>query len=129
MSGGFRFAKWTYMAAGIYGLIALLPQYVLEEKIGRDFPPPITHPEHFYGFVGVAIAWQLAFLLISSDVRRYRPLMPVTVIEKLAFAIPVSVLFAQGRVPVEVLAFGMIDLVLGSLFLSAFFVTRANALE
>jgi len=117
------------MAAGIYGLIALLPQYVLEEKIGRDFPPPITHPEHFYGFVGVAIAWQLAFLLISSDVRRYRPLMPVTVIEKLAFAIPVSVLFAQGRVPVEVLAFGMIDLVLGSLFLSAFFVTRANALE
>jgi len=124
MSRGLRFAKWTYVVAGVYGLIALLPQYFLEEKIGHDFPPPITHPEHFYGFVGVAIAWQLAFLIIASDVRRFRPLMPVTVVEKLAFAVPVSVLFARGRVPIEVLAFGMIDLVLGTLFLTAFIVTR-----
>ena len=85
--------------AGIYGLVALLPQYFLEERLNRDFPPAITHPEHFYGFVGVAAAWQLAFLLISRDVARFRPLMPVTVVEKISFGAAAVVLFAQGRVP------------------------------
>ena len=59
-----RFARRVYTVAGIYGLIVMLPQYFLEDRIGRDTPPPITHPEHFYGFIGVVIAWQLAFLVI-----------------------------------------------------------------
>ena len=27
------------------------------------YPPTITHPDFFYGFVGVALVWQLVFLL------------------------------------------------------------------
>ena len=122
-----RFARRVFTAAGIYGLIALLPQYFLEERIGRDYPPPITHPEHFYGFVGVAAAWQLAFLLIGRDPARYQPLMPVAVIEKLVFAIPAAVLYAQGRIPASVLAFGGIDLLLGTLFLVSYFRTAPEA--
>jgi len=47
-----RFARRVYTVAGIYGLIVMLPQYFLEDRIGRDTPPPITHPEHFYGSSG-----------------------------------------------------------------------------
>jgi hypothetical protein len=111
-----RFAQRVYRIAGIYGLVVMLPQYFMEERIGRDTPPPITHPEHFYGFVGVVVAWQLAFLVIARDPARFRALMPVTVLEKLVFAVPVAILYAQGRVAASVLPFAAIDLVLGTLF-------------
>lgn len=81
-----KFARWTFNLAGIYGLAALLPQYFLLDKIARDTPPAVTHVEFFYGFVGVAIAWQLAFFVIASDPRRYRPIMLVAIFEKLSFA-------------------------------------------
>src|SRR5262245_63460257 len=48
-----KFARIVFLVAGIYGLLVVAPQYFLEAKIGRDTPPPITHPEFFYGFVGV----------------------------------------------------------------------------
>jgi len=48
-----KFARVVFLVAGIYGLIVLLPQYFLEAKVGLDSPPPITHPEFYYGFIGV----------------------------------------------------------------------------
>src|SRR6185369_3227308 len=82
-----KFAKLTFLVAGIYGLLALLPLYFMEQQSGRDYPPPITHPEYYYGFIGVAVAWQLAFLVMSRDSARYRPLMPVAVVEKASYNI------------------------------------------
>ena len=119
-----RFARRVYTVAGIYGLLVMLPQYFLEARIGRDTPPPITHTEYFYGFIGVVIAWQLAFLVIGRDPQRYRALMPVTVLEKLAFAVPVLVLWAQGRVAASVLPFAALDLLLGALFLVSYLRTK-----
>jgi hypothetical protein len=118
-----RFARWTFRIAGIYGVLILAPQYFLEERIGVDFPPPITHPEHFYGFVGTALAWQIAYLLISTDPARYRPMMLVGVAAKCSFGIAAAVLFAQGRLAVEVLAAATVDFVLAVLFATAFFAT------
>lgn len=118
-----KFARWVFQIAGIYGVIALVPQYFLEDRISRDFPPAITHPENFYGFIGVALAWQFAFFLIASDVARYRPLMAVCVFEKLAFGVATVVLFLQARVPALVLGFGIVDLVLATSFTIAFFAT------
>jgi hypothetical protein len=115
------------MGAGIYGLIVLLPQYFMEAQIGRDSPPAITHPEHFYGFVGVALAWQFAFLVIARDPQRFRPLMPVAVIEKLAFFLPTLWLFLGGRVAAAVLGVATVDLLLGTLFLASFLRTRDAA--
>jgi hypothetical protein len=115
-----RFARRVFLVAGIYGLLVLLPQYFLEEQIGRDYPPAITHPEHFYGFIGVALTWQLVFLLIASDVRRYRPLMLVAVLEKLSFGIAALVLYVSGRVAVSVAGAGTVDLLLGLLFAFAY---------
>ena len=114
-----RFARRVYAIAGIYGLIVMFPQYFLEDRIGRDYPPPITHPEYFCGFVGVVLVWQMAFLVIARDPARYHALMPVTVLEKLAFAVPVLLLYRDGRVAAALLPFAAIDLVLGALFLIA----------
>src|SRR5512133_135989 len=84
-----RFARRVFLLAGIYGLVVLLPQYALVDRIGRDTPPPITHVEYFYGFVGVAIAWQLCFLAVARDPVRLRAVMLPAVVEKLAFGVPV----------------------------------------
>ena len=113
------FARRGFTAAGVYGLVVLLPLYFLEDRLGRDTPPPITHPEFFYGFAGVAIAWQLAFLVIGKNPVRYRPLMIPAVVEKLAFGVPALVLFAGGRVAPLTLCLGLVDLALGAIFFAA----------
>lgn len=118
-----KFARWVFAIAGIYGLLVLTPFYYLEEQIGRDDPPPVTHPEFFYGFIGIALAWQVAFLIIAIDPVRYRWLMFPAVLEKAAFAIAVPMLFLQGRVAATVLAFSLVDAVLGVLFVISFFQT------
>ena len=40
-----RFARRVFAVAGTYGLIVTAPLYFLEERIARDAPPAITHPE------------------------------------------------------------------------------------
>lgn len=125
-----RFPRRVFLAAGIYGIIVLLPQYFLEKKIGLDYPPPITHPEHFYGFIGVALAWQFVFLIIARDVRRYRLLMLPAILEKLSFGVAAVALFAAGRAAASVAAVGSIDLLLAALFSHSYRVTGgADAVE
>lgn len=115
-----RFATRVFNIAGIYGLVVLVPQYFTESRIARDFPPALTHAEYFYGFLGVAIAWQVCFLIIARDPVRMRPVMMAAVLEKLAFSIPAIVLFLQHRLAAMVLGFAVIDLVLGVLFVAAY---------
>jgi hypothetical protein len=116
----------VFRIAAIYGFIVLLPQYFLEDKTGRDVPPAITHPEYYYGFIGVAVAWQLVFLVMSRDPIRYRPLMIPSMVEKAAFGFPAIVLFAQGRLSAATLGFGLIDMTLGVLFAIAYVKTRGG---
>jgi len=115
-----KFAKRVFLIAGIYGLIVLLPLYFLEAKTGRDYPPPITHPEYYYGFIGVAVAWQIVFLILSRDPLRYRPMMIPAILEKAVFGIPAVVLFLQRRISTLTLAAGLVDLLLGVLFILAY---------
>src|ERR1700730_5923016 len=96
-----RFAKIVFFVAGIYGLLILTPMYFLEDKIGRDTPPAITHPEHFYGVVGVALAWQVLFLVLSTDPVRYRAMILPAVLEKVGWGLALSVLFSQHRLPLS----------------------------
>src|SRR5687767_13514876 len=119
-----KLAKYVFYAAGIYGLIALIPQYFLEEKNSRDFPPAITHPEYYYGFVGVALAFQIAFLIIARNPVRYRAMMIPAMIEKFSFAIAVYALFAMERVASMMVGLATVDLILGLLFAAAFLKTK-----
>lgn len=124
-----RFARLLYLMAGIYGLVVLTPQYFLEDMIGRDYPPAITHPEFFYGFVGLALAWQVLFILLSRDPARYRLMMIPAFLEKMSFAIAVAVLYAQQRVSAQTLVFGSIDFVLGVLFIVAYIKTAGGEIR
>jgi hypothetical protein len=118
--GTMTFARWVFRVAGAFGLVVLAPQYFMVERIGNDYPPPLTHLEYFYGFVGVALAWQVAFLVIGHDPARFRPLMPVAVLEKASFGVAVLVLYSRQSVSAMLLTFGLIDLAWGCLFAVAF---------
>src|SRR5471032_2038295 len=101
----------------------------MEAQFGRNYPPLITHPEFFYGFIGIAVAWQVVFLLIAQDPIRYRLIIIPGILEKFTFGIAAFVLYAQGRLspsPVGPLGGAVIDLVLGTLFLVAFYKSSAK---
>ena len=121
------FARRVFTVAGIYGLVTVAPLYLMEQTIGRQTPPAITHVEYFYGFIGVVIAWQLAFLCIGRDPGALRPLMPIAMLEKVAFGIPALVLYAQHRLGGSVVLFGLVDLVWAALFAIAWSRTRTSA--
>ena len=112
-----RFARRVFTVAGIYGIITVAPLYLMERAIATQSPPAITHPEYFYGFIGVTLAWQLVFLRLGRDPVALRAIIPVAVVEKLAFGIPAIVLYAQHRLAGSTLVFGLIDLVWAELFL------------
>ena len=122
-----RFAQRVFFWAGAYGIVALAPQYLLESRIGIDYPPAISHPEYFYGFLGCGLAWQFAFIAISRDPVGMRSIMPACVAEKWLFAIAAAVLFAQARIPGVIAGFACIDFILGCLFLVAYFQCRKTA--
>jgi hypothetical protein len=115
-----RWVRWLFWTAGIYGVVVLLPDYFLRNRMDHDYPPAITHSEYFYGFIGVGLAWQVAFLIIATDPRRFRPLMIPGVLEKFSFAGAIAILFASNQVPTALGYFALVDFVLGSLFLLAF---------
>jgi hypothetical protein len=122
-----RFAKWVLNIAGIYGLAVMAPQYLLEDQINRDYPPAITHPEYFYGFIGLGVAWQVAFLVMARDPARFRMLLIPSILEKISFGFAAIALFAQQRLPTLLLGFALIDLIFAGLFLAAFVKLRLDA--
>ena len=118
-----NFAKWVFRIAGTIGLLQVVPLYFYEAQLAVDMPPAIAHPEYYYGFAGVTLAWQVAFLLIGSDPMRYRPLMPVAMLEKASFVIAAFWLLAQGRLPTMIFAAALLDLTYGLFFVAAYLVT------
>lgn len=121
---GVSFARGVFTVAGVYGVLVLVPQYFTEDRVGRDFPPPITHPEHYYGFIGVALAWQVLFLIMARDPVRYRIAMIPATLEKVAFGVATAVLYLQGRLSPIILVGGVLDLIFAFLFVLSF---RATA--
>jgi hypothetical protein len=115
-----RFAKWVFLLAGITGVLMIVPPYFLEEQFGRDHPPPVNHPELYYGFLGVTLAWQVMFLVIGSDPVRYRPAMIPAMLEKAGFAIAVPILYGLDRVSLTWVGFASIDFCWLVLFVLAY---------
>ncbi len=118
-----RFAKWVFLLAGVSGILMVVPPYFLERQTGEDYPPPITHPEYYYGFFGVTLAWQVLFLVIGSDPVRYRTAMLPAMLEKVGFAVAIPVLYAAGRVAAVWIAFASMDAIWLVLFVVAWRLT------
>ncbi|MBC2778723.1 hypothetical protein [Parasphingopyxis marina] len=118
-----RLARWIFGIAAIWGIAVIAPLYFLERWIGEYFPPPIAHPETYYGFVGVTLAWQFLYGLIAYDPLRYRPVMLIGAAGKLSFATSSAALYLQGRVGMPVFGASLFDLALAILFVIAWWRT------
>lgn len=103
-----RAARWSFAAAGLYGLAATLPLYART---------PEGDPLFVWAFAGAAAAMQLVYLLIARNPLRFRPVIPTGIASKLSFAAPVAWLYAEKRVGATTLAFGIIDMALAAMFL------------
>lgn len=112
-----KFSRRVFLAAAIYGVAVLVPQYFME-------PPSLTRPEFFYGFVGVALVFQFVFYLISKEPVRYRAMMVPGVLEKVSFGGACLVLYCQGRLEAQMLGAAAIDFLFGALFVVAYLRTK-----
>ena len=121
-----KFARIIFWIAAVWGILASTPLYFLFDTIGRQDPPPITHPGFYYGFAGCALAWQLAFIVIATDPIRFHPMMLPSVFEKFSFGALTTVLYLQHRLHTSDRALGGMDTLLGVLFLLALFELRQS---
>ena len=119
-----KFAKIVFWVAGIWGLLVLTPLFFVFDSIGRNDPPPVTHPGFYYGFATVALAFQFVFVVIARDPVRFRAVMIPAVFEKLSYATALAVLYLQHRMHAADLVFVGTDFVFALLFITAFFKTR-----
>ena len=119
-----RFAKIVFTIAGIWGLAVLTPLYWLVDVTGRHYPSPAEYPHFFYGFISVAMAWQIAFLVIGSNPTRFRPFMIPGMLEKLSYVVTLAVLYGQGRIGMNDAQAAVPDGLLCVLFIVAFVKTR-----
>ena len=120
-----KFARIVFIVAGVWGVLIIVPLYFIYDFIGRQSPPAINHPEFYYGFAGVTLAWQVVFLLIARDPARYRVMIIPSILEKLLYVIAILLLFTNGRVSVSQAISSTIDLMLALLFITAFLKTRS----
>jgi hypothetical protein len=121
-----KFAKYLFCFAGVWGILVLTPLFFIFDKIGQQDPPPVTHPLFYYGFAGVALAWQFLFLVIGSNPVRFRPLMLVGILEKLGYFVPAVILYLQHRVHPADLFISFGDAVLAVLFFVAYLKTPSS---
>lgn len=112
-----KLARWIFLLAGIYGVAVLTPGLFL---------PARGVPELYYGFIGLALVWQLVFLAIARDPVGLRVVMPLCILEKLSFFAVVLSLFLKGRVEGDLFWGGMIDGAWMILFAIAWRVSRAD---
>ena len=119
-----RLAKVVFRVAGLWGIAVLTPLYFLVDLTGRQYQAPTNYPQFFYGFLSVAMAWQIAFLVIGSNPARFRPLMIPSILERLGHVAGVAVLYGHGRLSVADATAAVPDLLLAVLFLLAFTMTR-----
>ena len=115
-----KLARIVFYVAFAWGILILTPLYFMFDMIGRQDPPPITHPGFYYGFIGAGLAWQIAFFVIARDPVRFRPLMIPSVVEKFSFVIAMAVLYSQQRIHASDLVLVAVDALFGLLFIVAF---------
>src|SRR5262245_10833092 len=120
------FARVVFAVAAILGLLILVPGFFAIDMIGRQFPPAVTHPDYYYGFLCMTVAWQIAFLVIAADPVRYRPMMPLAMLEKFPYVTMLLILYARGQLAAAQLAAVVIDGTLGVFFVVAYFKTRRS---
>ena len=114
-----RFTSRVFVAAAIYGFIGAATLYF------TDAPDP--HRLMYFAFAGIALVFQGVFLVIARDPRRFAPLLPLCVFEKLSFGIPALAFAARGQAEQAMALGGAVDLLLAGLFVMAWRKMAATA--
>jgi hypothetical protein len=115
-----KVARFTFLVAGILGLVATVPLAFAEKVMG------VAQPEFYYGFVLLDICWQILYLLLSSDPVRYRPMMIPAFLAKGSGTVALTWLYVLGRVSSQWVGIGTVDGIFAVLFLVAFRATRVQ---
>ena len=106
-----RFTRRVMIGAAIYGFIGAGTLYF------NDAPGP--HRLLYFAFAGIALVFQGVFLVIARDPRRFAPLLPLCVFEKLSFGIPALAFAARGQAETAMALGGAVDLLLAGIFMLA----------
>jgi hypothetical protein len=118
------FARVVFWIAAIYGVAVIFPMYFTEANLNTQNPPALTHPEYYYSFLGVTLAWQVLFIVIAITPGRFRVIMLPCALEKLSLIPTFLILNPQGRFPQLWVAPAIVDVLLAILFTVAFFKAR-----
>ena len=119
-----KLARIVFIGAGIWGIAVLTPLYWLVDISGRRYAPPNDYPQFFFGFIAVALVWQIAFLMIGSNPARFRPLMIPAMLEKFSYVTTLLVMYGQSRISVVDMQPAIPDGLIGLLFVAGFWTTR-----
>ena len=106
-----RFTRRVMVGAAIYGFIGAGTLYF------TDAPDP--YRLLYFAFAGIALVFQGVFLVIARDPRRFAPLLPLCVFEKLSFGIPALAFAARGQAETAMALGGAVDLLLAGIFMLA----------
>ncbi|MBL8555904.1 MAG: hypothetical protein JNL41_16630 [Phenylobacterium sp.] len=121
-----RFARWVFTIGGIWGVAIIAPLFFLENTLA-DASTPISHPDMYYGFAASTLMWQFGYLVIGRDPARFRPFMLLGAAGKVIYFVSCLTLFLRGRVPPMIPMLTAPDMLLATLFVVAWFRTRAES--
>jgi hypothetical protein len=107
-----------FRISGVYGILILVPQLFRESAFAGG--TQLTHPEFFYGFFLVSLAFQVLFLIISTDPLKYRDAMLACFLEKGGHFISCLLLFLQKRVSAEMMIASSPDALMLCLFIYSY---------
>jgi hypothetical protein len=116
-----KFAKIVFWIAFVWGILILSPLLFMFNMIGRQDPPPITHPGFYYGFLSAGLAWQFVFLVIARDPVRFRTMIIPSILEKFGYAVSLFALYLQQRIHPSDVTFAGVDFLFGILFVICWF--------
>jgi hypothetical protein len=124
-----RFARTVFTVAGMYGIVVLVPPLFLESQYGRNYPPPVTHPEFFYGFFALGIAWQILFFILATDPIKYHAMMIPAMLEKTGYPLALIFLHLHNRIVPRMFALGSLDWIFLILFAISYAKTGLHAVD
>ena len=120
---GVKFARYTYFAAGIFGLVLAIPvAYAALFDASETMQSPIGTGFFIYGFLAQFLAWQVLLFVLAADPMRFRPMMIPAFLAQVVEPLNSAWLYFYGHriwIPASV-AF----LILAILFLTSYWRTR-----
>lgn len=117
------FARWTFAIAATWGFLILGALYFNQANPALVPPPLPNHPDFYFGFLAVGLAWQAAFVILAIDPVKYRLFMIPAVLEKLGYVSTLLALFLRRELVPQMLGAALLDGTFGLLFLIAYFKT------